>query len=233
MSSHTKNPNAIGVIIDGNRRWAKERGLPSLIGHKAGYDKVKELVRWCHEAGIKYLTVYCFSTENWNRSTEEVNYLMDLIRTLLLQDIVTVFKNDGHQLHVIGDRARLPHDIQELVKKAEADTAPGQNLFVNLAISYGGQDEILAAVNKLLDDKGREKGLITKERFEKYMWSAGTPHPDLILRTSGEQRLSNFLTWQSAYSELFFLKKHWPAIEREDFLAVLKEYGERERRHGK
>lgn len=233
MSQTTSGPQSIGIVLDGNRRWARERGYPTLVGHKAGYERVKELLGWSQEAGIKWITIYAFSAENWQRATDEVNYMMDILRQALINDFISEFKPKGYKLRIIGDRTRFPHDIQELLSKAEKETAEGENLTVVLALSYGGQDEILAAINKLLGDMGREKGAITKERFEKYMWSHGVPHPDLIIRAGGEQRLSNFLTWQSVYSELFFVKKLWPDMSREDFFDVLREFGERNRRFGK
>lgn len=230
MSSH-EIPRSIGVIIDGNRRWAKERGYPSLVGHKAGYQKVKETLGWAAEAGVSFVTIYAFSTENWNRSTEEVNYLMGLVR--LLDADIQEFKSKGYRLRVIGDLSRMPHDIQELLKRAESETAGGEKLTIACALSYGGQDEIVAAVNAILTDKGRTKGPVTKEELFKYMWSHDIPFPDLVIRTGGDQRLSNFLTWQTTYSELFFIKDFWPSFTHEQFTHVLHDYGERQRRFGK
>lgn len=225
-------PRSLGVIIDGNRRWAKERGVPSLLGHKSGLDNLIHFFDWAHEAGIETAYAYCFSTENWNRSTEEVNYLMDLFR-LIFRERVSEFKKKGYKLRVVGERARLAHDIQEMIKEGESDTAANSKMNVVICLSYGGQQEILEAVNKILADHGREKGPITKERFEKYLWTAGLPDPDMIIRTSGEQRLSNFLTWRSAYSELFFPSVHWPDFSKKVFHELLEEYAARHRRFGK
>lgn len=231
MSEKHLIPTSLGIILDGNRRWAKERGLPSFAGHKAGYGKVKEFLAWAQEAGIRYATLYAFSTENWNRTTEEVNYFMDLIR--LLAGDLEEFKNAGYRFRFIGDHARFPHDIQELFKRTESETALNKGLTVVTALSYGGQDEIIAAVNKLMHDKGRSKGEVTKEELYSYMWSHDIPFPDLIIRPGGEKRLSNFLTWQSVYAELFFIPTFWPAFSRQEFQAILDEYAARHRRFGK
>lgn len=233
MSEKNTTPVSLGIILDGNRRWAKEQGVPTLLGHKAGYDRFLELLDWCREAGIRTVYGYCFSTENWNRSTEEVNYLMDLIRQFFMSAALDSFKKKGYRIRLAGVRDRLPHDIQEMAKRVEGETATLNELDVVFCISYGGRDEILDAVNKILEDKGREKGPITKERFEKYLWTKDLPDPDLIIRTSGEHRLSNFLTWRSVYSELFFPKVYFPAFNKEEFHKVLQEYGERQRRFGK
>ncbi len=224
-------PRSIGVILDGNRRWAKERMLPPLAGHKAGYDKVKEVLAWAVEAGITFVTLYVFSTENWNRPENEVQYLLGLIR--LLERDVKEFKQKGYRLHIIGDRTRLPHDIQELIARVEDETSLGTALAVACALSYGGQDEIVAAVNQLLVDKDRVAGPVTKEELRTYMWSKNIPFPDLIVRTGGDHRLSNFLTWQSAYSELFFVEELWPAFSRASFDKVLNDFATRNRRFGK
>lgn len=227
-----KGPETIGVIVDGNRRWAKERGYPSLVGHKTGLDNLVSFFDWAHEAGVTTVYAYCFSTENWNRTTEEVNYLMDLFR-VMFQDRVATLKEKGYKIRVVGQRQRLAHDLQEMIDKAERDTSLNNKLQIVICLSYGGQDEVLEAVNKLLADKGRDAGPVTKEKFENYLWTAGLPDPDMIIRTGGEHRLSNFLMWRSTYSELFFPEVRFPGFTREDFHSLLKEYSERERRHGK
>jgi len=228
---HSKTPACVGVIIDGNRRWAKQRGLPSLEGHRVGYKKIKDFLAWAREAGVKHVIAYVFSSENWNRSEEEVSYLMKLIKMVFEGDLKE-FKKEGTRIRVIGDRIRPAKDILALIEKTEEETKHFTEFTLTLAFSYGGRDEITDAVNRVLKD-GREPGSITKEEFSSYLWTAGIPDPDIIIRTSGEMRLSNFLPWQSAYSELFFPNIFWPDFTKEDFLQILKEFAERNRRFGK
>ncbi len=223
-------PKTIGIIMDGNRRWAKENNLPSLEGHRRGYEKLKEVVDWCDKAGIKNLVVYGFSTENWNRAKEEVDYLMDLFRTLLLNDAEEM-KKKGARMKIVGEKERFSKDIQELMTKAEELTKDG-DATLWLALSYGGRAEILEAARKISKKQLKSED-ITEETFARELWTDGMPDPEIILRTSGEQRLSGFLPWQGVYSELFFTKTYWPAFSKEEFDAILKEYGERERRFGK
>jgi len=220
---------SIGVIMDGNRRWAKERGLETLEGHKAGAEKIFDLVRWAHEAGIEEVILYAFSTENWNRTEEEVGYLMRLAEELFTKQLPK-FKESGAKLRFIGDLARASERIQSIMKKAEEETKDGTKGTLVFAFSYGGRPEILAAVNKLLSE-GKES--VAEQEFSNALWSAGLLDPDLILRTGGERRLSNFLPWQSVYSELFFTDTKWPDLSKDEFDGVLEEYAERERRHGK
>jgi len=217
----------IGIIMDGNRRFAKERGLSSIEGHRAGYEKLKEFARWAKEAGIRHAIVYGFSTENWHRPEKEVAYLMDLLRTVLSQEAEHMRK-EGGRLRILGQRERFPADIQKLIAQAEEGTKDGEYTLY-LALSYGGRAEIVDTVNRLI-----EKGSpVTEEEFGKALWTADMPDPDLIIRTSGEKRLSGFLPWQGVYSELFFVDSFWPAFSKEEFDAVLSEYRSRERRHGK
>jgi len=222
-----KKITSVGIIMDGNRRWAKERGLSSINGHRAGYEKLKEVVVWAKESDIRHMIVYGFSTENWNRSEEEVGYLMELFRTLLKEESEKI-KKEGGRLRIVGQRDRFPKDIQEEMARAEEDTKEGEYTLW-LALSYGGRAEILDTVNQLI--KAGE--LVSEEDFGRALWTAGMPDPDLIIRTSGEQRLSGFLPWQGVYSELFFVDSYWPAFSKEEFQQVLKEFSERERRHGK
>jgi len=223
------SPRAIGVIMDGNRRWAKERGLPTFEGHKAGAQKIFELAQWAYEAGIKEVTLYAFSTENWNRAGEEVEYLMTLAEQLFSKEL-SRFKESGVCLRFIGDRFRASARIQEVMRDAEESTKEGAKGTLIFAFSYGGRPEIIAAVNQLLQE-GKEE--IDEEGFKNALWSTGLIDPDLILRTGGERRLSNFLTWQTVYSELFFTDTKWPDLEKSEFDTVLREYQERDRRHGK
>jgi undecaprenyl diphosphate synthase len=232
-SENKKVPQCIGIIVDGNRRWARERGLPTLEGHRAGFDRLGEFLDWASEAGIKHVVAYVFSTENWNRSLEEVSYLMDLFRTQFGGKMVSDLREKGYRIRVAGNKACLAPDLQELVRKAELETEDCKKMTVTLALSYGGRDEILAAVNALLADSAREKGSVTKDEFEKHLWTSDLPDLDMIIRTGGERRLSNFMTWRSVYSELFFPKMYFPDFTKEDFHKLLDEYAARERRLGK
>lgn len=222
-------PRSIGIIMDGNRRWAKERGLETLEGHKAGAEKIFDLVRWTNEAQVEEVILYTFSTENWNRAEAEVGYLMRLAEKLFSEQLPK-FKESGVKLRFVGDLSRASDRIQKVMKSAEAETKEGTKGTLVFAFSYGGRPEILAAVNALLKE-GKES--VNEEEFSNTLWSAGLLDPDLILRTGGERRLSNFLPWQSVYSELFFTDTKWPDLSKEEFDAVLSEYAERERRHGK
>ncbi len=222
-------PTSVGVIMDGNRRFAKENGMPQLEGHRRGLEKVRELADWAQEAGVKEIILYAFSTENWNRSKEEVQYLMNLF-----EESFDTFAKDleqkGVKIRFIGQRERLPQTLQKKMQEAEEKTKEGTKGIFTVAISYGGRAEIVAATNTLLASGVKS---IDEEGFRKAMWSADLAYPDLIIRTGGDQRLSNFLTWQSAYSELFFPKTKWPAFTKEEFDSILAQYASRERRLGK
>lgn len=215
--------------MDGNRRWAKDRNLPTLEGHRAGAEKIFEVAKWAQGTALTEVILYAFSTENWNRSEEEVAYLMQLAEELFSKQLPR-FKESGVKLRFIGDPSRATKRIQSVIKNAEEETKDGTKGTLVFAFSYGGRPEILAAVRKLLTE-GKET--VTEEEFSNALWSAGLLDPDLILRTGGERRLSNFLPWQSVYSELFFTDTKWPDFSKEEFNAVLAEYAERERRHGK
>jgi len=215
--------------MDGNRRWAKEKGLPTLEGHRAGAEKIFEVAEWANEAGVEEIILYTFSTENWNRAEEEVSYLMKLAEHLFTKELAR-FESAGVRIRFIGDRARASTRIQEVMREAEERTKDGQKATLVFAFSYGGRLEILTAVNELLKE-GKQS--VTEEEFENALWSAGLKDPDLILRTGGDHRLSNFLPWQSVYSELFFTNTKWPDLSREEFNSILSEFSERERRHGK
>lgn len=216
----------LGIIMDGNRRYAREHGLSSVEGHRAGFEKLKEVVSWVHDAGIPNLVVFGFSTENWNRDEREVSYLIELLRTGLEAEGRRIGERGG-RVKFIGDRTRFPEDVQELMARVEADTAEGSHTLY-LALSYGGRAEIVDAVNRLVASGTS----VSEEEFSRALWTADMPDPDLIIRTSGEQRLSGFLPWQGVYAELFFVKSYWPAFSKEEFDAVISEYGERERRYG-
>lgn len=225
----TNIPRAVGIIMDGNRRWAKERGLPSLEGHRAGLTKVRDVVSWAHAAGVEEVTLYAFSTENWNRAPEEVAYLMELFE-LGFKEYFDELVQEGGRIRFVGERGRLPKKLQALMDEAEERSKDGKKGTLVIALSYGGRAEILAGVNRLLAEG---KASATEEEFKDALWSAGLHDPDLIIRTGGDQRLSNFLTWQSAYSELHFTDTKWPDLGKEELDKILADFGSRERRHGK
>ncbi len=214
--------------MDGNRRWAKEQGLPSLEGHRRGLDKVKDLVSWVQEAGIKELILYAFSTENWNRSPEEVNYLMNLFEMTFGKDVDDIVKK-GARVKFIGQRERLPVSLQKKMDEVEVRTKEGTKGTLIIALSYGGRAEILRGVNTLLAQKVEQ---VDEASFRQALWGGEFSDPDLIIRTGGDKRLSNFLTWQSVYSELFFTDTKWPAFEKAEFDSILAEYSLREQRRG-
>jgi undecaprenyl diphosphate synthase len=220
--------SCVGIIMDGNRRWARERNLPTLAGHEQGYAKLKDVLSWCQERGIKHLIVFGFSTENWNRSKEEVSYLMDLLRDGLARDADELKKKNG-RLRIVGQKERFSPEIQKVFAEAEEKTKNGEYTLW-LALSYGGRAEILHAASELAREGNTNP---SEEDFNAKLWSAGMPDPDIIIRTSGEQRLSGFLPWQGVYAELFFTKTYWPAFSHKEFDAILGEFSERERRHGK
>lgn len=228
--TNSETPKAIGVILDGNRRFAKERGLPTLEGHRAGFEKVKELMRWAKELDIQTVYVYAFSTENWNRAPEEVSYLMELFAHAFSGELIDEIVKDDGRVVFLGDRSRIPAALVTEMERTEERTRNGRAGTLAVCLSYGGRAEIIAAANKLIRE-GKE--INNEGEFSAALWSAELPDPDLIIRTSGEQRLSGFLTWQSVYSELFFTDTKWPAFTKEEFLSILEEYATRERRKGK
>lgn len=220
-------PNALGIIMDGNRRWAASRNLPTFEGHQKGFEKLKDVVRWSRDAGVKELTVYAFSTENWNRSPEEVAYLMGLLENVLTNGLEDIAQHT--RIRFIGERTRFSEGIQQKIDAIETRTRAHTAGTLVIALSYGGRAEILDAVAKL-----QESGEVaSEESLRAHMWSADLLDPDLIIRTGGEMRLSNFLTWQSVYSELMFTDTLWPDFEKEEFLSLLSVYESRERRMGK
>lgn len=225
----TSVPKCIGLIMDGNRRFAKERGLSSFEGHRRGYEKLKEILRWGKDYGVSHLIVYGFSTENWNRSAEEVSYLLDLFRMILSKELEEM-KRIGARIICIGERNRFPKDLIALMEKAERETADLRGLTFVLALSYGGRAEIVEATRKLLASGEKD---VTEKEFEKFLWTRGIPDPDLIIRTGGEMRLSGFLPWQSVYSELFFTKTLWPDFSKEEFDSMLSEFSSRKRNFGR
>jgi undecaprenyl diphosphate synthase len=227
--SEKKIPACIGIIMDGNRRYAREQGLETREGHRLGYMKAKEAAQWCREVGVKYLILYAFSNENWGRTPEEVEYLTEIFNTLIFSE-AEEFRKENGAIRFIGDIARFGESFSREAHRLEHTNPKDPVATVVVALSYGGRQEIVGAINRLLKENKKE---ISVEEFGEYLETYGIPDPDLILRTSGEQRLSNFLPWQTTYSELFFVPQHWPAFTRDDFKKVLDEYAERERRHGK
>ena len=223
-----KTPHHLGIILDGNRRWAKEKGLNAFDGHKKGLEKVKKVIKWCQEEKIKVLTLFVFSTENWNRSKKEVGYLMELAKKALEFDLIKVSKG-GIKVRVIGERETLPDFLKKAAKKVEKKTKENKKMILNFALSYGGRGEIVAAVKKIVKDK-TPLNKINEKLISKNLWASDL---DMIIRTGKEQRLSNFLIWQAAYSELYFLEKYWPDFSRKDLNIALKNYDQRQRRFGK
>ncbi len=225
-----KEPKAvqcIGLILDGNRRWARERDLHTLEGHAKGFDLIKDTARWVRARNIPHMVFYGFSTENWGRAKEEVSYLMDLFRKLINETAEELHK-EGVRIRFVGQRERFDQDLREGMDRIEEMTKDNTRLTVWACLSYGGRAEIVHAANR-----AAAEGDITEESIQKHLWTAGMPDPDIIVRTSGEQRLSGFLTWQGVYSELFFIKSHWPDFSEATLDEILAEYAERERRHGK
>jgi len=224
-------PRHIVLFPDGNRRWAKQKGIHTLEGHKKGYENLLDFSEWCKKRGVKALTAFGFSTENWNRSKEEVDYLMKLLESCLL-DNASKYDKDGVRVRVIGQRERLPKSLQEAIKKTEEATKNNQNLFLNLAISYGGKWDILNAVKKIVKE-GVPAEQIDEKLFEDHLSTVGLPVPDFIIRAGGEMRMSNFVLWQAAYAELYFSPKFWPDFTEQDLDIALAEFDKRSRRFGK
>ena len=230
-------PEHVAVIMDGNRRFASSLGLSPEVGHQFGRDKIKEVLEWCFELGIKNLTIYAFSTENFNRSSNEVKTLMDLCKEELKKAFndSRIHKNKV-RIRIIGHLDTLPKDIATQAKNIMDQTEHYDKYSFNIALAYGGREEIIQAIQKIAKDvkSGKVKIEDIKESiFSKYLYTNGIPDPDIILRTSGEERISNFLLWQLAYSELYFSDVYWPAFQKKDFLNAIKTVQQRQRRYGK
>ncbi len=232
MNKNNKNniPTHVALILDGNRRWARERNLPTLEGHLKGKDVLKQAVNWFFDRGVKILSVFAFSTENWNRSTEEVNYLMKLLKNVIEKEQEEAQKNN-YRVLISGRLSELPGDLPdaclELMDKTKSNT---RGIF-HICLNYGGHAEIVDAVKKMIKNKISPEQ-VHEGMLRKYLYQSELEYPDIIVRTSGEQRLSGFLLWQSAYSELLFLKKYWPEFEESDVDKILTEYTQRKRRFG-
>ncbi len=220
-------PRHIAIIMDGNGRWAKKRGLPRTAGHKVGAEVFRDIATYCQELGIEYLTIYAFSTENWKRPKDEVDVLMSLLEQYL-QEAIDTMERDRIRLRVLGDVAGLSPQLQRMIDETNAISTHYQGFQANICLNYGGRAEILRAA-RLCAEAGEEW---TEENFSKYLWSAGIPDPELIIRPSGELRLSNFLLWQCAYSEFYFCDTLWPDFKRKDLDLAIIDFQHRDRRFG-
>ncbi len=229
-----KLPAHIAIIMDGNGRWAQKKGLPRIMGHKAGMGAIKKTVRACSDLGVKILTVYAFSTENWRRPQEEVSYLMNLLVEYMRKEINELHRNNV-RVKVLGELDVLPEQTRKEIEDAVVLTEKNNGLQFNIALNYGGRLEILNACRKLIDeiDNGRiDKSNIDEALFSNYLYTGSDPDPDLIIRTSGEQRISNFLLWQGAYSELIFIDQLWPDFDEKVLHSAIIKYQSRDRRFG-
>lgn len=220
-------PRHIAIIMDGNGRWAKQRGLPRTAGHKVGAEVFRKIATYCKDLGVEYLTVYAFSTENWKRPVEEVSAIMGLLKQYMLEAIDSM-ERDQIRLRFLGDLSAISPELQELVDRTDAISEHIHGFQANVCLNYGGRDEILHAARKCAA-AGEE---LTEENFQKHLYSAGIPDPELIIRPSGEQRLSNFLLWQCAYSEFYFCDTLWPDFDERALDAAIIEYQKRDRRFG-
>lgn len=226
-------PQHVAIIMDGNGRWAKARGLPRTAGHERGVEALRRTVEAAGELGIQYLTVFSFSTENWRRPADEVNVLFGLLKAYVQRDLARL-KNDGVRIRVIGQREGLPADIASLVDRAEAETAANSRFFLTIAFNYGSRNEILRAVQAYAASiaENPETEPLSEAALSRFLDTRELPDPDLVIRTSGEYRISNFLLWQAAYAELLFVDVLWPDFNREHLESAISRYHERERRFG-
>jgi len=227
-------PVHVAIIMDGNGRWAKARGLPRVAGHRRGVDAVRAAIEGAGDHGVRYLTLFGFSSENWRRPADEVSDLMGLLRHYLRSELAELHAN-GVRFRVVGARARLPQDVVALIGSAEETTRANERLHLTVALSYGGRADILAAARRLAADVAAGRiaaDAIGEAEFSARLWTAGIPDPDLLIRTSGERRISNFLLWQSAYTEFLFLDTLWPDFGKRDFAAAIADFQRRERRYG-
>ncbi len=224
-------PTHVAIIMDGNGRWARARGLPRLAGHRAGVENLRRVIEACVEFGVQYLTIYAFSTENWDRPRAEVRGLINILEDVIDRELNELHKN-GVQLRHIGDLDPLRPELQEKVRYAIELTRNNHRLVLNVAWNYGGRAEIVYAIRRMLAD-GISEGEIDEELVSRYLFTAESPDPDLVIRTSGELRVSNFLIWQSAYAEWYITPTLWPDFGREELLKALCDYSQRERRFGR
>ena len=226
-------PNHIAIILDGNGRWAKKRGMPRSFGHVKGCENLEDICEVAKELGVKYLTVYAFSTENWKRAKEEVDGLMKLFRNYL-KKCIKISQKNNMRVKVIGDITAFDSDIQESIEKLEDFSKDFTDLHFQIALNYGSRDEITRAVNRMLEDQkaGKLETPVSEDTISGYLDTAGLPDPDLMIRTSGELRLSNYLLWQLAYSEFYFTDVPWPDFKKEELVKAIEKYNERDRRYG-
>jgi undecaprenyl diphosphate synthase len=229
-ASSPRIPTHVAIIMDGNGRWAISRGLPRLAGHRAGTENLRRIITACAEFGIKYLTIYAFSTENWGRPREEVDGLMHIVEDVIDKELAELNK-EGVQLRHIGRLERLNPNLQEKVLDAIELTKNNNRLILNVAFNYGGRDEILCAIQKIIKD-GVKPEQVNADLVSQYLFTAGVPDPDLIIRTSGELRVSNFMIWQGAYSEWYVTSVYWPDFNKEELQKALDTFSQRDRRYG-
>ena len=225
------NLKHIAIIMDGNRRWAKEHFLPSMMGHKKGVDSLKKITRACDDFGVKYLTLYAFSTENWNRKQEEVDFLMDLLATTLKSELNELNENNV-KMNFIGDLKALNQNLQNILDESCEVTKNNTGVVLTVAINYGARDEIVSAIKNIIKDNKTEEE-ITTELVSNYLYTSNIPDPDLLIRTSGEKRISNYLLWQIAYSEIYITNTYWPEFDKKELANAIIEFGLRQRRYGK
>ena len=228
-------PKHVGIIMDGNGRWAKKRLLPPIMGHKKGAEVFKKISKHCAKSGIKYFTAYAFSTENWNRSKDEISGLMNLFKDYLEDFFISRNDYQGYKVKFIGDKNPLNQDIKDFMNKIELETDNCDGINVNIAINYGGRQEIVKAAKEIAMDVATGKikaDMINMDLLSSYLYTCGQPDTDLIIRTSGEKRLSNFLLWQSSYSEFVFTDVLWPDFNEDHFDEAINEYIKRQRRYG-
>ena len=221
----------IAIIMDGNRRWAKERNLPSALGHKKGVEALKTTLRACNDFGVKYLTVYAFSTENWNRKKEEVDFLMNLVAVTLTNELEEMHK-ENVQIHFIGDLTKLSDSLQKILVNAVETTKNNTGVVLQIALNYGSRDEIVNVVKKIVSS-GINADDISEKIISDNLYTSNVPDPDILVRTGGEQRISNYLLWQIAYSEIIIRNEFWPEFDKNLLAECIKEFGKRQRRYGK
>jgi len=229
-----KVPVHVAIIMDGNGRWAADKGLPRKEGHRRGVETVRSVVKYCSELGIKVLTLFAFSTENWRRPVGEINYLMGLPEIYFKSELPELMRNNV-KVNLLGSKERLPGKVQKAIDEGKEATKNNTGMILNFALNYGARTEIVRAVNRLIVDakEGKISGEINEADFAKYLFTASMPDPDLLIRTSGELRISNFLLWQLAYSELWFTDVYWPDFSKRHLLNAIYDYQQRKRRFGK